>query len=69
MKYIVIGLLLSIGWHIAKVVYEMAVELLFSRLHDAKWYRIIAGKESRTSNKSNDPKTVKNQIGFCYKEN
>lgn len=67
MTYIIIGLLLSIGWHLAKLVYEAVHELLFCRLHDAKWYRIVAGKEPEVV-ESDNVNTVKNQIGFKYTE-
>ena len=65
MKYILIGLLLSIGWHIATLIYDMAYELLFSRLHNTKWYLVAAGKKPKeVEDKPGDAKTVKNKIGF-----
>lgn len=65
MKYIITGLLLSIGWHFVKLVYEVVSELLFSRLHEAKWYLIAAGKEPAViEDKPGDIKEVKNRIGF-----
>lgn len=69
MKYIVVGLLLSIGWHIVGLIFGVVEELLFSRLHSAKWYQIAAGKKvKKTKNKPGDIKEIKNQIGFCYTE-
>lgn len=65
MKYVIIGLLVSLGWHFAKVIYEIAEELLFVRLHRAKWYQFIAGKKPKEiESKPGDIKEVKNQIGF-----
>jgi hypothetical protein len=69
MNYIIVGFLVSIGWHIAKVIFEVAEELLFERLHDADWYLALAGKELKNINKlPGDAKKVKNQIGFYYKD-
>lgn len=65
MNYIIMGLLLSIGWHIAKLIYEVAAELLFNRLHRARWYQIAAGKIPKTIEaQPGDAKAVKNHIGF-----
>ena len=66
MKYIIFGILVSIGWHTVKLIYEMVYELLFNRLHKADWYRIVAGEKPK--DKRVDAKAVKNQIGFCYTE-
>ena len=67
MNYILMGILLSIGWHVVKLIYEVAAELLFERLHKAKWYAIAAGKKPKEI-KPGDVKAVKNQIGFHYTE-
>ncbi len=69
MEYIIIGILLSIGWHLAKVFFEVATDLLFARLHDAKWYRILAGKErpKKIDSKPGDIHAVKRTIGFDLK--
>lgn len=65
MNYIVMGLLLSIGWHVAKLIYGVATELLFNRLHKAKWYLIAAGEIPKTiEDQPGDAKPVKNHIGF-----
>lgn len=65
MNYIFVGLCLSIGWHVVKLVYEVAAELLFTRLHNATWYQIAAGKKPRDMKEHpGDIKAVKNQIGF-----
>lgn len=68
MKYIIIGLLLSIGWHVVKLVYGILEELIFCRLHDARWYLIMVGKETKRvdTNDGVHINTVKNQIGFNY---
>ena len=58
MEYVIMGLMLSIGWHIVKLVYEIIAELLFTRLHKAKWYQVAAGKRPATTNSApGDPKT------------
>ena len=68
MNYIIMGLLMSIGWQVARVVFEVAAELLFERLHRAKWYKIAAGVEPKAIDNSEDrpgePKAVKERIGF-----
>lgn len=65
MEYIIMGLCLSIGWHVIKLIYEVAAELLFTRLHNATWYQIVAGKiPVTTKEQPGDIKAVKNQIGF-----
>jgi hypothetical protein len=66
MKYIIIGLLLSIGWHVVKLLYSVAEELIFCRLHDTDWYCVVAGK--KTKNNDSKSNVVKNQIGFHYTE-
>ena len=69
MNYIIIGLLLSIGWHLASVIYEVAVELLFCRLRNARWYQIAAGKRPKTiQEQPGDIQAVKSKIGFSYIE-
>ena len=67
MNYIIVGLLLSIGWHVAKVIFKMVEELLFARLHKADWYLVAAGEKHATiGEQPGDIKMVKNQIGFHY---
>ena len=65
MNYILIGALLAIGWHFVESVYEIAYELLFSRLHKAKWYQVAAGKLPKETGKSKF-KEVNNPIGFYH---
>ena len=65
MEYILMGLCLSIGWHIIKLVYGIIAELLFTRLHNAEWYQIAAGNKPMVMEEQpGDIKAVKNQIGF-----
>lgn len=65
MNYVLAGILLMIGWHIVKLIYEVASELLFCKLHKTKWYLVAAGKEPKTiESKPGDAKEVKNHIGF-----
>ena len=69
MNYILMGILLSVGWHIVKLIYEVAEELLFERLHKAKWYMAAAGRKPKEVKEPTDRpgeiKAVKNKIGFC----
>ncbi len=69
MNYILMGLLFAIGWYLVRAIYDVATELLFSRLHNTKWYQIAAGKRpKKTKSYPGDAKAVKNQIGFVYIE-
>lgn len=69
MYYIFMGIMLAIGWYLVRIVYDIVCEVLFSRLHKADWYLVVAGKKpSTTQNKPGDLKTVKNEIGFHYTE-
>lgn len=62
MKYIIAGILLSFGWHIVKIIYEIIEEILFCRLHNNRCYKIITGKEKRVNTKGKDG--LKMKIGF-----
>ena len=62
MNYIIIGLLLSIGWHLVEIVYTAFEEALYVRLHKTKWYQIVIGKRSINECKNND--NIRNKIGF-----
>lgn len=62
MNYIIIGLLLSIGWHSFKLIYEILSEIIFCRLHKADSYAVVCGKTTKNSNKVTS--TVKTKIGF-----
>ena len=65
MNYILIGILLAIGWFLVKIVYDVARELLFERLHSAKWYLVAAGiRPKEVKERPGDAKAVKNHIGF-----
>lgn len=69
MEYIIMGALMSIGWYVAKLVYDIVAELLFTRLHAADWYQIAAGVKPRTVDEQpGEIKAVKNQIGFSYNQ-
>jgi len=68
MKYIIIGLLLSIGWQTVELIFEVVRELLFSRLHKTDWYLIAAGKKPKEIKATSVAKTVNNRIGFHYTE-
>lgn len=44
LKYLVIGIVMSIGWHCVKIVYEVLAEILFQRLHKEDWYAVLCKK-------------------------
>jgi hypothetical protein len=62
MKYILIGLLVSIGWHLAKFMYEIMCDMIVTRLHKAKWYNVATGRIKNSSNKNKN--NINNKIGF-----
>ena len=62
MNYILAGILLSIGWHLVKLIYIAFEETLYVRLHKSKWYQIITGKQKLDS--KDDSKSIKMKIGF-----
>lgn len=64
MNYIVIGFLIGIGWHVVQLIYDVVYELLFCRLHKARWYNIAAGKRPIDIDAADNKKSVKNRIGF-----
>ena len=65
MEYIIIGILLSIGWNLIVLLKNVIEEILFCRLHKYKWYAILAGKQTKTDKGKSDAKTITNKIGFC----
>lgn len=62
MEYVLPGLLLFIGWHAAKLIFEIISEVLFCRLHETNWYRILSGKKPKEKNEKS--KGDKSRIGF-----
>ena len=42
--WLLIGLLVSIGWHIGKLIYKLAEEVIFTRLHSEDWYAVLCKK-------------------------
>lgn len=64
MNYISIGLLFGLGLYLAKLIFGIIEEILFTRLHTTKWYPFIAGKKPKNINATMDVKSVKNKIGF-----
>lgn len=44
MEYLVVGLLVSIGWHGGKLVYKLVEEIMFTRLHANDTYAVICKK-------------------------
>lgn len=64
MNYIFVGLLIGLGWRVAELAYDVIFEILFNKLHRAKWYCDLNGKKPPKINGSNDEKTVRNRIGF-----
>ena len=64
MEYLVIGLLVSIGWHVGKLVYKLVEEIMFTRLHANDTYAVIC-KKMPPNPKPNVTKIKPNQtIGF-----
>ena len=47
MKYILIGLAISLGWHLGKLLYKFLEEVIFTRLHAAEWYAVLCKKQTR----------------------
>lgn len=45
--WLLIGLLVSIGWHIGKLLFELAKEVIFTRLHAADWYAVLCKKKPK----------------------
>ena len=64
MSYIAMGLLFGLELYLAKLIFVIIEEILFTRLHSTKWYSFIAGKKPKNINNTMDVKSVKNKIGF-----
>lgn len=64
MKYLVIGLLLGIGWQAAELAFGIVSEIIFTNLHNANWYQILCRKKEKTDKHTMKVKSVKNKIGF-----
>ena len=65
MKYLIIGLLISIGWHIGKLVMSIVWDIVDRRIHRSKLYSILIGKHDKKK-KSNESGEVQMRIGFRY---
>lgn len=61
MNYIIIGALLAIGWYMVELIYYIIDEIIMCRLHKARWYNILAGKEKRKKAKQD---VLIKKIGF-----
>ena len=46
MKYILIGIAISAGWHLVKLIYKFLEEVIFTRLHAAEWYAVLCKKQT-----------------------
>ena len=46
MEYVLIGMAVSVGWHIVKLLYHLIEEVVFNRLHATEWYAILCKKQS-----------------------
>ena len=64
MNYIVMGLLMGLGWQMVRLIFGIIEELLFTRLHTTKWYPILAGKKPKSVKNTMEVNEVKNKIGF-----
>lgn len=42
--YLLIGLLVSIGWHFGKLLFDLVSEIMFTRLHKNETYAAICKK-------------------------
>lgn len=63
MNYILTALLLSIGWHIGKLVYIMVIDIIHNRLYETKWYSAnVLGIKDDSKKQS----SKKLPIGFSY---
>lgn len=60
MDYFWYFLIAIITWNMVKMFFTAITEVVMMRLHKAKWYAIIAGKEKLKK----DNKPEKNKIGF-----
>lgn len=38
LDYLLVGLVVSVGWHIGKVIGEVLMEITLNNLHKADWY-------------------------------
>lgn len=45
MKYILIGMAISVGWHLVKLIYKFIEEVIFTRLHAEEWYAVLCKKQ------------------------
>lgn len=61
MKYILLGLLVSVGWHLGVLIYEILAEIIFNELHKTKWYCVLNGKKYIPKQNTD---SVKMKIGF-----
>lgn len=39
LKFLIIGLLVSIGWHLGSLIFDEFANIVMSRLVELKWYR------------------------------
>ena len=61
MNYMMIALLISIGWHIGKLLYIMVGDIVRNRLYETAWYSSIMFGEKDDS-KTRSSKKI--PIGF-----
>jgi len=47
MNYVFIGIAVSIGWHMGKLLYKLVEEVMFTRLLATEWYAVLCKKQSR----------------------
>lgn len=72
MNYILIGLAVSFGWHIVKLIYKLVEEILFTRLHATQWYAVLCKKQQTPivqlkSNLKKDGDYKETRMGFLQK--
>jgi hypothetical protein len=61
MKYLIIGLMVSIGWHVGMFIVDHIGEVLSKRWHRTKAFKVLTGKPNNI--KSKTKKEIK-AIGF-----
>lgn len=64
MNYIIIGLLIGIGWHLVGLIIQIIEIPIMSRLKHAEWYQVASGTKPRKIKNTMNVKTVENKIGF-----
>lgn len=46
MEYLVIGLVVSVGWHIGKILWRVVDEVVVVQMHKITWYKQLTNPNS-----------------------